>query len=436
MSAIGPIYFIEPELASKQKGVIEKRFGKIDAKTYSEPKEKLLDMRKFSISNLQNNLSIFKRYIRDKELFSFFNAKSTSEAVNYIISQTKRLNSQLHTVAVNHSNTVRTLVPELRQNGFEIVDTYNHLVTSGTLGLFTDTNPGNYWTLRNLELENTYSSFNINQNPKIYSSEIIKDVIKGQDFLGVIGANVFSTTGKILAVQHLNNISSILSKAKITFIVVTVDKLVESFVDALFQARCTAMYGLQQIILDLFDSELGDTNNVEQVRKKGKGLIKEQLGTENLLEQYTQPENLYVILLDDSRIELIGTKQEELLYCIGCRRCGLLCPRLRASKKNKNLKESSILTGNTARELLLNGYLAGPKRAISDGLFECTLCKSCSELCPVGIDLTGHLQLLRERCQDDDLFAEPHKRIRKNISETGNAYGTEHTIKTKTAGGR
>jgi len=206
--------------------------------------------------------------------------------------------------------------------------------------------------------------------------------------------------------------------------------------DALFQARCTAMYGLQQIILDLFDSELGDSKKVEQLRKKGEGSIKDQLGMENLLEQYTQPENLYVILLDDSRIELVGTKQEDLLYCIGCRRCGLLCPRLRAYKKNKNLKESSILTSNTARELLLNGYLAGPKQAISDGLFECTLCKSCTELCPVGIDLTGHLQSLRERCQEDDLFAEPHKRIRKNILEVGNAYGTEYTFKTKPAGGR
>jgi L-lactate utilization protein LutB len=220
-----------------------------------------------------------------------------------------------------------------------------------------------------------------------------------------------------------------------TFIVVTIDKLVESFVDALFQARCTAMYGLQQIILDLFDLELGDNKKVEQLRKKGKGSTSNQLGMESLLEQYTQPENLYVILLDDSRSELKGTKQEELLYCIGCRRCGLHCPRIRASGKNKNLKEGSILTGNTARELLLNGYLAGPKRAIADGLFECTLCKSCSELCPVGIDLTGHVQSLREYCQEDDLFAEPHKRIRKNISEVGNAYGAEHTIKTKTAGG-
>ena len=83
----------------------------------------------------------------------------------------------------------------------------------------------------------------------------------------------------------------------------------------------------------------------------------------------------------------------------------------------------------TARELLMDGFLNGTECVISEGLFNCTLCKYCSNICPVDIDLTGHLQKLRESCQKDDLFSTPHKRIRNNILELGNAYGSDYTIK-------
>ena len=438
---VGPIYFIEPELASKRKGVIDKRLGKAEMVS-SKLEEQLLDIRKEAVRNTQKNLKIFKSHIKNKNMFPLHMAETPEDVIKYIINQSKRFKPQLRKIAVNHSNTIRNLKPELIRNGFDLWHTYEHAVESGTLGKFSDSTPGQYWTLRNLELNNTFSTFNLNMNPRVYTKEILTGTKADHDFIGLIGANVFTATGKIISVQHMYNISSILSHAKLTFVVLTVDKLVESFADAMFQARCAAMYGLEQIILDLFD--------VQRIRGKdeikGKGKSQNAIGvgnsrkkmelSEDNYQVYKPPQNLQVILLDDSRSEFIGSKREELLYCISCRRCGLHCPRIRSGADKDGDTKKNIEPGTsllTAHELLMDGFLYGPKLAIERGLFDCTLCRFCSNICPVGIDLTSHLLDLRERCQGDDLFAEPHKRIRNNILEVGTAYGSEYSMKT---GGR
>ena len=152
---------------------------------------------------------------------------------------------------------------------------------------------------------------------------------------------------------------------------------------------------------------------------------------------YKPPENLHVIILDDPRRDLLGSKREDLLYCINCRRCGLYCPRIRAgSQTNERKASAQTLSRLTARELLMDGFLYGPERAIEDGLFDCTLCRSCSNICPVDIDLTEYLLDLRETCQKKELFTEPHKRIKNNILDLGNAYGSDYTMKASARGGR
>jgi len=196
-------------------------------------------------------------------------------------------------------------------------------------------------------------------------------------------------------------------------------------------------------LLDLFDIERlrgivegkpgkNPKKSKNDSAKKGKKSTSWDAKSE-YFDRYTPPENLHVIILDDARTKFIGTKREDLLYCIGCRRCGLHCPRVRVGKqKPKSVKDLSMVSFTlTARELIMDGYLYDLETVLDEGLFDCTLCRSCSNICPVGIDLADYLLKLREDCQKKDLFAEPHKRIRKNIKTTGTAYGVEHSIKTE-----
>lgn len=439
-----PIHFIEPNLTSKRLGVIDKRLGKPELKSL-ELQERLIELRKNSVKNTQKNLRKFTSQVREIENLSLHIVKSPSEAVKYISDMSSEIG--LNRIDISRSNTVRGLEPHLLQSGFEVLHTYDYATNSGNLGVFANLAPGYYWSLQGLELENSFQSFNINPEPLVYSRKLISRATSGQDFLGLVSANVFSATGEILIVQHLYNISSILTHAKQSFIVLTLDKLVGNYPDALFQARCTAMYGLEQIILDLFDLErcknkseaLADMNkgktsrNLSNESQKGKKLPKKDAKTN--YEQYVPPEGLHIIILDDLRKDLYGSKQEDLLYCIGCRRCAQLCPRVRGSgcQEQKDADEDvsvSTTSSLTARELLMDGHLLDPQKAVDEGLFDCTLCRSCSNICPVDIELADHLLALRERCQKGDLFTEPHKRIRDNILKVGNAYGSEHAAKT------
>jgi L-lactate utilization protein LutB len=440
------IKFIEPNIPSKRKGVVYKRLGKEDVSA-EQLQEQLTELRKTAVKNTKKNLNAFKKNISLNKDITLFTATNPKEVVNYIKSQTRDLG--ITRVDMNRSNTLRGIKPELLDQGFKVVHTYNHALKSGNLGVFGYSEPGQYWTLGQLELENKFQSFNVNKRPMAYTKELIDKTTGKGEFIGLLGVNVVAATGEILAVQHLRNITSILTHASKTFIVITLDKLVKGLNQALFQARCTAMYGLEQIILDSFDIERlrgvieGDFNlekKIKEVDKNKKQTKSKQWKShkDNYYEPFKPPENLQIIILDDQRSKLIGSKYEDLLYCIGCRKCGLLCPRVRVGKQKPNSVGdlTDITFTLTARELLMDGLLYSPERAIEEGLFDCSLCRSCSNICPIGIDLAEHLLVLREQCQKNDLFAEPHKRIRNNIQQVGNAYGNDYAIKNSSGGGR
>ncbi len=428
------IHFIEPDLNTKRRGMVKARLGKVSERTEQEIKDKLLDLRKQSIADTQNNLRTFKKNAKQKGFYDIHIAKTPAEVVKYISKQNKRYG--LSRIDMNRSNTLRTLIPELNSSGFETIQTYNYAVSSGSVGIYDTTEPGQYWTLDKLELESKFQAFNYNPSPIAYSKELIHKATSDQPFIGLVGANVFSASGEILEIQHLYNISSILTHATQSFIVLTLDKLVDNYQNALYQARCTAMFGLDQILLDLFDIErfkdtVGDDKGIKRALKGSKKIEhqpKRWKTKDAHFDSYRSPENLHIIILDDDRNKFIGTKQEELLYCIGCRRCGLYCPRVRVGKQRPtsitDLTQISFTL--TARELIMDGHLFGLERAVDEGLFDCTLCRSCTNVCPVGIDLAEYILELRESCQDMDIFAKPHKRIRKNILETGNAYGSDY----------
>ena len=200
-----PMHFIEPVLPIKRQGIIAKRFGK-DSPTADELTDRLLALRKRAVKDAQQNMRAFKRTVKENDTIKMHITRTPAGAVEYIASQSKDLG--LARLGMNRSNTLRVLEPELVKSGFEPVPTYEHTIESGVLGTFDHLGLGNYWTLPDLELENNFQSFHLNDRPMVYSRELFNSTMGGQDFIGLIGANVFASTGEVMAVQHLNNISS------------------------------------------------------------------------------------------------------------------------------------------------------------------------------------------------------------------------------------
>lgn len=101
------------------------------------------------------------------------------------------------------------------------------------------------------------------------------------------------------------------------------------------------------------------------------------------------PEEVHVVLLDNGRSHLIGTKYEEVLQCIRCGACLNVCPVYRAAGGHAYGSPYSGPIGAVISPLLfgLDKYPALPHAS--------SLCGACKDVCPARIDLPRMLLELR-----------------------------------------
>ena len=101
------------------------------------------------------------------------------------------------------------------------------------------------------------------------------------------------------------------------------------------------------------------------------------------------PEEVHVVLLDNGRSELVGTKYEEVLQCIRCGACLNACPVYREAGGHAYGSPYSGPIGAVLSPLLfgMEKYEALPHAS--------SLCGACLEVCPARIDLPRMLLELR-----------------------------------------
>jgi L-lactate dehydrogenase complex protein LldF len=101
------------------------------------------------------------------------------------------------------------------------------------------------------------------------------------------------------------------------------------------------------------------------------------------------PEEVHIVLLDNGRSRLLGTKYEEALQCIRCGACLNVCPVYREAGGHAYGSPYSGPIGAVISPLLfgLEEYEALPHAS--------SLCGACLDVCPVRIDLPRMLLALR-----------------------------------------
>jgi L-lactate dehydrogenase complex protein LldF len=101
------------------------------------------------------------------------------------------------------------------------------------------------------------------------------------------------------------------------------------------------------------------------------------------------PREVHIVLLDNGRSKLIGTKYEEILQCIRCGACLNVCPVYREAGGHAYGSPYSGPIGAVISPLLFGlENFAGLPQASS-------LCGACKDVCPVRIDLPRMLVELR-----------------------------------------
>jgi L-lactate dehydrogenase complex protein LldF len=198
-----------------------------------------------------------------------------------------------------------------------------------------------------------------------FARETLRQKFEGAD-MGVTGGNfIIAETGSLALVMNEGNGRMVTALPDLHVAVVGIEKVIESVEDYVTLTQVLPRSGTGQK-MPVY------TNLISGPSQDGDG-----------------PKDVYVILLDNGRSEIYGTKYAEALACIRCGACLNACPVYRS-------------TGGHAYGWVYGGPIGAVLTPLYIGLDRATplpqastLCGSCKQVCPVDIDLPRMLLDLR-----------------------------------------
>ncbi len=187
--------------------------------------------------------------------------------------------------------------------------------------------------------------------------------------IGISGANfIISDIGGIAVTENEGNARLSVSMPKTHIVIVGIEKVIPSINDLGLFWPLLASYGTGQQIT-VYNSIISGPKQPDEV---------------------DGPEDMYVILLDNGRTELLANaKSREALYCIRCGSCLNACPIY------KNIGGHSY---DTTYSGPIGSVITPHLRGMHDYKhlsFASSLCGNCTAVCPVRINL--HELLLENR---------------------------------------
>jgi L-lactate utilization protein LutB len=405
-----PVWFVEPTVTGKRRQLAKSRVSKKEPELdMAEVKRTLLGIREDSLNNFLKYEKSLKSKLAKKYEINLFSAPSGLDAIEYI----NNALGKIETVAINRSSAVREILTELPEDmDINFFDSYKEALKS-SVGVEiskmseSDISPYNYWDIPTHDPLQVWNSFNVEPSIKsYYRSE--SPYISG-NYASLIGVNCISTDGDLFLMQHLQNMTNILANSKVAFFVVGLEKLVRTYEQGLFQTRCSALFGYETILLDLFS--VAKKSEVAKPGKGPKGPIKSK---EPSFSEFSIPAEIHLIILDNGRNAILDTEFKDILKCISCNACSRMCPRARWAKSTSYMN---------ARDIIMYAFIQGLSFVKDNGLFDCTLCRNCQDICPVDIPLHDYLLKLRKACSRAGIMPAVHEQIQNNIINFNNPYG-------------
>lgn len=341
-----PVLIFEPSSDEKRKKVAAAYGLKKTRRTeIEELKSELRSLREKARKDIRVNVEKFKELALRVPWLNLHEVDSPKDFLRIF----KKIVPRKYPVSLNKSNiVVNEIRPYLRNAGYRTYIRYFSEFESLSLEkkVFKD-----YYMLPGLHDRNLIETFELKRAYDLAKSKIVKE------YCAILSANAATLeNGSFYFLQHMSNISKDLEEARVLFLLVGIEKIVETKCEAETQLRAIGVFGLEPAILDLKarPGEIFDfyTTQLSSGRRE-----------------------VHVVLFNNRRGELLSTDYEDLLLCIDCRACARQCP------VGQHLDGIDDLIYSPKNMLLLS--LQGSRKPFE----ACLHCGRCEIECPVGIRL-------------------------------------------------
>jgi iron-sulfur cluster protein len=222
--------------------------------------------------------------------------------------------------------------------------------------------------------------------------------------VGITGANVITSDGSIIILENEGNISLTSRIPDKHIILTSFDKIVSSREEGLKIVKAAGVFGTGQNY-PVYVNIISGPSKTADIQNK-------------LITGAQGAKEVYLILLDNKRSEILNSKFKELLYCINCGACLNFCP---VYHQIFNKYGTKYFPG--AKGVISSYFKESDKEAYNNGAFFCTTCQQCKENCPMKINLPELMRNLREELVKKGVEPETVNEMIKNIKEYGNPFG-------------
>jgi len=200
--------------------------------------------------------------------------------------------------------------------------------------------------------------------------------------IGITGANaIVAEDGAILLLHNEGNILQVSMRPEKHIILAGTDKIYKNMEDALNMVKLQTFCATGSLATS-FVNIISSPSQTADIEKQ---LIKGVHG----------PRELCVILVDNRRAKIARSEYKDLLYCIGCGQCLLVCPAYGVYGNrfgvDSQLGGRGLVYSALSNETSFNDNM---------GLDLCLSCRKCQQNCPVAIDIPSMVIKLRlENCK-------------------------------------
>ena len=267
----------------------------------------------------------------------------------------------------------------LEKEGIEVIETDlgDRIIQLAGCAAAHPTGPACHLTRREIsELFTKHFGKKVSDDPRelteIMRAEIASYISRAR--IGITGANAIAAhEGAVVIVHNEGNAAKCAMLPDKHIIVTTPEKIVPDLDEAMNITKLQTYLSTGKIISSYINIITGPSYTADIEKQVYKGMH--------------GPKEVVILLVDDGRLTAVDKEPQ---YCIGCGMCLLYCPTYNVM--GPDFGSPGHMGG---QGVYLQGSRGKTDESLESGLYLCTSCGACTEVCPSRIDIKKGIKSVR-----------------------------------------